>query len=137
MNFPPYFLGDVDCIITMEVLPNKVQRLASLLYNANLETNGRVRELLNPGGLKIVATQMQGSSPQSVIDVFGPEIANALESAPYRKNEVQLGGIAAPTRCVTMSEFSDSERGAIISLTLGRRAASQIYEKLFKSNHSC
>jgi hypothetical protein len=55
MNFPPRIIADVDCIMTMEVYPNKVERLALLIFNAYLETNGEVRELVIPGGLKAIA----------------------------------------------------------------------------------
>lgn len=32
MNFPSNFIADVDCIMTMEVYPNKVERLALLTF---------------------------------------------------------------------------------------------------------
>lgn len=133
MNFPSHVIADVDCIMTMEVYPNKVERLAMLIFDAHLETNGEVRELIIPGGLKVIAIQLQGSPPSSVTNVFGQITAAALESAPYRRCEISEAGAQVATRCVTMSDFTDVHKGAIITLTLGRRAASQLYEKLFKS----
>jgi hypothetical protein len=133
MNFPSHVIADVDCIMTMEVYPNKVEHLAVLIFNVHLETNGEIRELIMPGGLKIIAIQLQGSPPSSVATVFGPITAAALESAPNRRREISEGGAQVATRCVTMSDFTDVHKGAIITLTLGRRAASQLYEKLFKS----
>jgi hypothetical protein len=133
MNFPSHVIADVDCIMTMEVYPNKVERLAVLIFDAHLETNGEVRELIVPGGLKVIAIQLQGSPPGSVTNVFGRITAAALESAPYRRREISEAGAQVATRCVTMSDFTDVHKGAIITLTLGRRAASQLYEKLFKS----
>lgn len=133
MNFPSHVIADVDCIITMEVYPNKVERLALLLFDAHLETHGEVRELVIPGGLRVIASQLQGSSPESVTNVFGFETAAALASAPYRRIEVSEADAQVATRCVTMSDFNNIKKGAIITLTLGRRAASQLFEKLFKS----
>lgn len=133
MNFPYNIIADVDCAMTMEVMPNKVERLALLMFNAHLETNGKVREIILPGGLKVIPTRLQGSPPESVITVFGPMTAAALESAPYRKLEVLEAGPRVATRCVTMSDCSEADKGAIITLTLGRRRASQIFERLFKS----
>ncbi|KAL2272396.1 hypothetical protein FJTKL_06744 [Diaporthe vaccinii] len=133
IRFPANSIADVTCAIFIEVMPNKVERLASLLFNAQLETNGDVRELILPGGVCVVPTRLQGSPPESVKTVFGSTIAAALESAPYRKIEVSEAGPRMATRCVTMTECADANKGALISVALGRRDASRIYEKLFKS----
>ncbi|KAH7111583.1 hypothetical protein EDB81DRAFT_862843 [Dactylonectria macrodidyma] len=135
MNFPPNTIADVDCALTMEVLPNKVERLASLLFDAHLETNGKVREMILEGGRTAIVSRLQGSPPELVSKVFGPVTAAAIEAAPFRRLEVSEGTVA--TRCVSMSDFTESDKGAIITLTLGYKEASQIYEKLFKSkSHS-
>jgi hypothetical protein len=42
MNFPARIIAGVDCIMTMEVCPNKVKRLALLIFNAHLETSGKM-----------------------------------------------------------------------------------------------
>lgn len=131
INFPPY--RDNNCFMTIEVLPNKVERLALELFNAHLETNEEMRELVLPGGLKAAPLRLQGASPKAVLNVFGPQTAAALEAAPYRKVEIEEEGRDSATRCVTMSECHDSSKGAILTLTLGRIGASQIYERLFKS----
>jgi hypothetical protein len=136
MEFPRRSIANVDCAMTIEVLPNKVERLAYLLFDAHLETNGEVRELVCSNGLKAIVKQLQGSPPEAFLKVFGPTTSAALQSAPYRKHEVDEAGPRAPTRCVTMSDCSDAAKGAIITLTLGRREASQIYEKLFRSSIS-
>ncbi|RSL88748.1 hypothetical protein CDV31_016006 [Fusarium ambrosium] len=133
MNFPPNVIGDVDCAMTMEVLPNKVERLGMLLFDAHLETNGRVRELLLPGGTTAIVYRLEGSRPKRISDVFGDTIAAAIRSAPYRRREELEKGVDSSTRCVWMSEFRDVDKGATITLTLGRRNASQIFERLFKS----
>ncbi|KAG6358164.1 hypothetical protein INS49_014048 [Diaporthe citri] len=133
IQFPANSIGDVNCIMIIEVLPNKVERLASLLFNAHLETDGNERELILPGGLCVVPTRLQGSPLESVTHVFGSTTAAALESAPYRKIEVAESGSRVATRCITMTECSDAKKGALIKVTLGRREASKIYEKLFKS----
>lgn len=133
IRFPANSIGDVNCGMFIEVLPNKVERLASLLFNAHLETNGNMRELILPGGLCVIPTKLQGSPPESFTNVFGSTMAAAIESAPYRKIEVSESGPRVATRCVTMSECSDASKGALIMVALGRREASKIYEKLFRS----
>lgn len=130
MNFPPNIIADVDCVMTMEVLPNKVERLAMLLFDAHLEVNGKARELVLPGGVTAIAYRLQGGRPKPISDVFGSETAAAISSAPYRRHEVSEGSIS--TRCVSMSDFVNADKGAIITLTLGMREGSQIFEKLFK-----
>jgi hypothetical protein len=136
MSFPPG-LDDVNCAMTIQVYSNKVERLAWLIYRAHLETNGNVRELIIPGGLKVVSTQLQGSPPEAVLEVFGRECADAIAGSPYRKIEISDDSSRVATRCVTMSDFADATKGATITLTIGRTGASKIFEKLFKSkSHS-
>ncbi|KAH8755335.1 hypothetical protein F5883DRAFT_686891 [Diaporthe sp. PMI_573] len=125
-EFPKDSIADVNCAMSIVVLPNKVERLASLLFNAPLETNGNVRELILPDGLCVIPKQLQGSPPEAVTGVFGPTVAAALESAPYRKIEVSEAGPRVATRCVTMSECFDGHGGAVITVVLGRREASKI-----------
>lgn len=131
MNFPSNLIGDVDCALTLEVQSNKVEYLAMRLFNAHLETNGEARELVLDGGTRARINWLVGSPSERVLEIFGCEIATAIEQAPFRRLEV-LDGTDA-TRCVTMSDFTDSGKGAMITLSLGLRAGSKIYEKLFKS----
>ncbi|KAH8756097.1 hypothetical protein F5883DRAFT_686293 [Diaporthe sp. PMI_573] len=107
--------------MSIVVLPNKVERLASLLFNAPLETNGNVRELILPDGLCVIPKQLQGSPPEAVTGVFGPTVAAALESAPYRKIEVSEAGPRVATRCVvsptpTIRDNSNLYSGSVLEL---------------------
>jgi hypothetical protein len=81
----------------------------------------------------VIASKLQGSPPESVTNIFGHENAAAPENAPYRRLEVSEANAQVATRYITMSDFTDTDKGAIITLTLGRRVVSQLYEKLFKS----
>lgn len=98
-------------------------------FGAHLEINGEVRELVIPGGLKVMARQLQGSPPECVATAFGSVTAAAAESAPYRGFGVAEADAQVATRCITMSDISNIHKGAMIAVTLGRRAASQMYEK--------
>lgn len=104
--------------------------LADLLFGAHLETEGQSREVVLGSGCRILVLPkvvMQGCRTSAISKVFGSVIAEAIATAPYRKQEV-LDGIST-TRCVTMTIYSD-ERGADISLSLGLKEGSQIYERL-------
>ncbi|KAF4985847.1 hypothetical protein FDECE_16279 [Fusarium decemcellulare] len=133
MNFPPDLIADVDCIMTLEVLPNKVERIGMLLFSAHLETIGKTRELVLQGGTTAVVDRLKGSLPTAISEVLGDTIAAAIRSAPYRRLEELDLGVDSATGCVQMSDFCDADKGASITLTLGRRHGSQIFEKLFKS----
>ena len=82
--------------------------------------------------MKVIASQLQGSPPKPVTNVFGRVTAAVLEPAPYRRIEVLEANSQVATRCIKMSDFTDINKGAIITLTLGRGAASQLFEKPFK-----
>ncbi|KAH8746942.1 hypothetical protein F5883DRAFT_437770 [Diaporthe sp. PMI_573] len=136
IQFPANSIVDINCAMIIKVLPNKVERLASLLFSTHLETNRDLREVILPGSLYIVPTQLQGSLPESVAKVFGATTAATLKSAPYRKIEVSEAGSRVATCCITMSEYSNAKKGAVLKVAVGRREASKIYEKLFKSKSS-
>ncbi|KAJ4321818.1 hypothetical protein N0V84_005113 [Fusarium piperis] len=122
--------GAVACIMTLAVRPNKVERLARLLFGAHLETEGQNREVVLEGGCRILVLPkvvLQGGRTGAISEIFGPIISEAIAAAPYRKQEL-MDGISA-TRCVTMTIYSD-ERGAEISLSLGFQEGSQIVELL-------
>jgi len=98
-------------------------------FGTHLEINGEVRELVIPGGLKVMARQLQGSPTKYVATAFGSVTAAAAESAPYCRFEVAEADTQVATRCITMSDIINIHKGAMIAVTLGRRAASQMYEK--------
>ncbi|RSM19927.1 hypothetical protein CDV31_001287 [Fusarium ambrosium] len=130
ISFPGKPFGVVACIMTLAVRPNKVDRLAHLLFGAHLETEGQNREVVLESGCRILVLPkvvIQGCRTATISKVFGPVIAEAIAAAPYRKQEV-LDGVSA-TRCVTMTIYSD-ERGAEISLSLGLKEGSRIDEML-------
>lgn len=56
INFLSNIIADVDCVMTIEILPNKVERLISLIFNTYLETNRNLREVIVPSGLKVIPT---------------------------------------------------------------------------------
>ena len=56
MNSPSHVIADVNCMITMQVSLNKGERLTLLTFDAHLEINGEVLELVILGGLKVIAS---------------------------------------------------------------------------------
>ncbi|KAG8157766.1 hypothetical protein KVR01_012428 [Diaporthe batatas] len=136
-EFPRDSIADVNCFMSITIVPERVERIASLLFdNVYLATNGTSRELILPGGLCVLAKRLHGCRPQVVTDVLGVTVAAAVESAPWRKIELSDRGVDEATRCVMMTDFSDARDGAVLIVTLGRREASKMYEKLFKSSKS-
>ncbi|KAF4461626.1 hypothetical protein FALBO_11569 [Fusarium albosuccineum] len=110
MNFPLDLVADVDCIMTLEVLPNKVERIGMLLFNAHLETIGKTRELVLQGGTTAVVDRLKGSLPTAISEVLGDTIAAAIRSAPYRKLEVLDLGVDSATGCVQIDIQCEVQR---------------------------
>ncbi|KAH6953739.1 hypothetical protein BKA56DRAFT_604803 [Ilyonectria sp. MPI-CAGE-AT-0026] len=132
MNFPRRSFGDVACIMTLVVLANKVERLAMLLFGAHLESDGGIREVVLQDGARLIPSPqviLQGSHSDAVSKVFGSETAGAIAAAPFRRREILEGTRA--TRCVTMTIFRESDKTALITLTLGLREGFQIHDKLY------
>ncbi|KPA37224.1 hypothetical protein FLAG1_09973 [Fusarium langsethiae] len=134
MNFPPRSIGDVACIMTLVVEPNKVERLAMLLFGAHLESDGGSREVVLQGGTRVRPHPqflLQGSPSKAISEVFGLETAAAIAAAPYRKQEILMGTWA--TRCVTMTIYVEAHEPALINLNLGLKQGFKIHDKLYTS----
>lgn len=133
MNFPGASFGGVPCIMTLVVEPNKVERLAMLLFRAHLESTGESRELVLESGTRTIPKPqllLQGSPSDAVSQVFGPEIAGAIAATPFRKREVSEGILA--TRCVTMTIPHEASSAALITLTMGLEEGIGIQGRLYR-----
>lgn len=66
---------------------------------------------------------------EAIPEFFGPLIAAGNLASPYRLREARDG--SRITQTVTMCDFHDVGGGALITVSLGITAGTQIYEKLY------
>ena len=90
-------------VMTIEIMDNKVEHLASVLFGVHLETNaGRIYVYL-PGGTKILPNPkftIRGCQPDQICSTFGSEIHQGIVANPDYQDEVKQG--YSRTDCVSM-----------------------------------
>lgn len=127
---------DVQGAISFEIVDQKVEYLAEKLFNAHLEREGhrRVfyygdaeRRLRIGGGCTLLSC-----TTEAIPRFFGQLITQGNLEAPHRKEEQQRAG-SSITETVIMSRFDEIGKGALITVSLGPTAASQLFEKLFRA----
>lgn len=130
MLFPESDL-DMPCAITFDILDQKVEFLAEKLFNAHLEREGAARVLyydearkgrIGPGFTLVCCTT------EAIPRLFGRLITAGNVASPHRHEEARVG--SPGTETVTM-ELHGVGEGALITLSLGRREGSEIFEKLY------
>lgn len=123
---------DLPCAITFRIVDEKVEYIAEKLFNAHLEREGPARVLYYDGDARKgrigPGTRLECCTIEAIPRLFGPLIAQGNEASPYCQEEKLAG--RRSTQTVTM-ELQQVGQGAIVTLSLGRREGSQIYEKLF------
>jgi hypothetical protein len=130
MLFPESDL-DMPCAITFDILDQKVEFLAEKLFSAHLEREGTLRFLYYDGDARKVRVSagctLVSCTIEAIPGLFGRLITAGNAASPHRHEEARCG--SRGTQSVTM-ELRGVGEGALITLSLGRREGSQIFEKL-------
>lgn len=126
--FPPW--GAVDCLLSLDICETNVEALAMALFNATVKW---VKESLHIGfargtSLTIPNSEvtLKGVHDEAIAQVFGSEIQQAIKQSRIRIQEMEKGKLM--TECVSMII---TEKGAIISLSLGLVQGLEIQKKLY------
>lgn len=126
--FPPW--GAVDCLLSLDICETRVESLAMALFNATVRW---VKESLHigfSGGSSLTLPNsevtLKGVHDDVIAQVFGSEIQQAINQSRIRIQEMEKGNLM--TECVSMII---TEKGAIISLSLGLVQGLEIQKKLY------
>jgi hypothetical protein len=117
--FPPW--GAVDCLLSLDICETSVEPLAMALFNATVNW---VKETLHICFAR--GTTLKGVHDEAIAQVFGSEIQQAIKQSRIRIQEMEKGKLM--TECVSMII---TEKGAIISLSLGLVQGLEIQKKLY------
>lgn len=119
-------------IMSLEIEPNKVERLALELFNTHIESDTVQRYILLPTGVRITPTSdlvLRGCDRCVIRAIFGAEIHTAITSSPVYKEELKKGRNLTET--VTMTISHNLDHGAVINLTLGEKEGLWLKTSLF------
>ena len=126
----PFWAGAIDCFMSLEIHQSSVVWLAMALFNAKVELARTVWHITLNEGITLVIPNseptLKGVLDEAIVNVFGPEIREAVTESPIRKKELEDGKCV--TDCVSMILTSD---GAIINLVLGLDSGVKMRNKLY------
>jgi hypothetical protein len=132
MVFPYHFSDNrVDCLMSLAILPNRVQYLARELFGMNLETEGKLRYIVYENGSRILPIDavLHGAHEEAIVRLLGSRLSSAISRSPMRKDEIRQGTLA--TSCVTLRISGGCEEDAILNLNLASEEAFQLQDALF------
>lgn len=130
MAFPPWAL--LDCLMSLDILPSKVQYFAMALFKVRVEGEGQIRFVSLKDGVRLVPNPeltLKGVQDEAISEVFGAEIHRAITACRMRKKELREGNKA--TECVSMILTSNHNEGAILNLALGLEEGIRIRRLLY------
>ncbi|KAI8647965.1 hypothetical protein NCS56_01548200 [Fusarium sp. Ph1] len=127
------FGNKLGSMMSLEIMKNKVERLADMLFGAEIESTDEHRYLILPTGLRVLSTSdliLRGCKRDVIAKVFGEDIANAIKASLAFKEEHDQGNPL--TECVSMSISRLSNDGAVINLSLDEREGVRVKAKLYE-----
>ncbi|KAI1932540.1 hypothetical protein LOZ58_006812 [Ophidiomyces ophidiicola] len=91
----PIWAGTVDCLMSLEVSEWSVEWLMMVLFGAKLKWVNQVRHLVFNNGVTLIIPNseatLKGVSDEAIVNVFGPEIHDAIAESPIRRKELAEG----------------------------------------------
>jgi hypothetical protein len=126
----PVVVGPVNCLMSLDIRERDVDRLAMILFGAEIKWVEQVLHVVLASGFTMIVPNaeatLKGVSDKTIIDVFGAEIHDAINATPIRRRELKERKHV--TECVSMII---TRNGAIISLCLGLEGGVEIQNKLY------
>jgi len=123
----PGRVGPVDCLMSLHVREEDVERLAMALFNAEVKWMEQGLRVVRDGFAFIAPEAiLKGVPDEAILKVFGSEIHGATAGSPVRWRELAEGKHL--TECVSMIL---TKNGTIISLSLDLEGGLHIRDKLY------
>jgi len=126
------FGNKLGSMMSLEIMSNKVERVASVLFDVSVELAGEHRYLILPTGLRILPSPdlvLRGCKRDVILEVFGRDITTAIMASPAYKEEAEQGNPL--TECVTMTISNKAKDGAVINLSLDEKEGFRVKAKLY------
>ncbi|KAK1479040.1 hypothetical protein CCUS01_16421 [Colletotrichum cuscutae] len=134
MRFPYDQSPAIHCLMSLSILPGKLQRVADKLLGVHLEVEGGKRHLVLENLVTVrimdgVSMSLQGALPKAIVEMLGEEADHAIATSPMRRLEVQNGVIR--TACVTITITNNPEEDGQLNLNMGLVEGMAIRRRLY------
>jgi hypothetical protein len=134
MTFPsaPVTYQKPRVVMSLGVMDNKVEHLASVLFGVHLESTAGLRYVYLPGGGKILPNPkftIRGCQTDQILSIFGADIYQAIVAGPQYQDERQHG--YSRTDCVSMLISQEVLDGATFLISLAAMEGTEIKNRLY------
>lgn len=128
MTFP----NEVECQMALEIIPDKIQHYAWVLFGVRLETAAGLRYMCVGGAEVLPAPRLtlRKCRADTIPEIFGFEVSNAVQSSPTYENDV-VKNYRDCTNSASMVMSQDADEVAVLFLSLGIYKGTEIREKLY------
>ncbi|PSN59587.1 hypothetical protein BS50DRAFT_507975 [Corynespora cassiicola Philippines] len=119
--------------MSLEITSNKVERLASELFDVHIESTGGHRYLIFPSGLRVIPSPdliLRGCKRHAMLEWLGHDIDTAIRTSPAFKEEAEQGNPL--TECISMTISNRATESAVINLSLDEKEGVRIRKKLYE-----
>jgi hypothetical protein len=109
-----------------------VEYLAMALLGVRVESREKARYIYWPSGVRMALEhdiKLHCISEEAILEVFGPQIYNAVVACRMRKKEAEVGNKL--TECVSVVISAEPRDGLIVNLALGMKEGHGIWKKLY------
>ncbi|KAI1318809.1 hypothetical protein F5Y16DRAFT_112422 [Xylariaceae sp. FL0255] len=133
MAFPVNPVWKQDCIMTIDIMQNKVVYFALVLFGVQVESEGSWRYLNHSDGSRIdpePQITLRRCRVDAISKLFGEKIYRAVCTSEFRTIESEFGTVQV-TDSVRMTITSNAEEGAMITLYSGLLEGYEIRNQLY------
>ncbi|KAK1973574.1 hypothetical protein LZ30DRAFT_743124 [Colletotrichum cereale] len=121
-----------DCLMTLSILPNKVEYLAMALFGIHLESENELRHVVLGNGSCIIPSdqiQLDGVEEKASDEILGLATSRAVQVS--LKRTMEIGNACTRTKCITMTVSKSYNTPASLSLTLGLEEGLRLRHLMF------
>lgn len=118
MSFPGIPSG-VQCQMTLDIVPNRVDNLARNLFGVQLETHAGLRYICLPECCQVVPNPkfiLRGCRHDVISEILGREVTTAIRENPVYRDELKQR--RSRTGCVWMVISHDANEAAEICMSM-------------------
>lgn len=119
MAFPADDSGRIGCLMSLSILPNKVQNVAKELFGTNIEIDGDIWYVTQENGGRLLAgadLHLQGAQDNAIKKLLGNAVYTAIDESPIRREEIRE--VILATSCVTLIITRWHKDGGVLNLNL-------------------
>lgn len=126
------FGSKIGCMTSINIVANRVQRIAKQLFDIDVEISGADRYLTTTSGLRIIPSPdfvLRGALRSQLAEVLGSSWSTAIKSSPAYQEDERRGEPRAEVLSMTISHRALDP--GVLNITVDEKSAFRLKNMLF------